>query len=205
MSASDFEGIGFALGVVRGARSFRVDALGRLTGVVYKQNVWKPGENEAECLKQDDPFGIIPNWLYTHTVPKRSGFWGGVRDVVELVAEPEPKPEPPPHTLDTCKCGFYGYYDGSDDYHQQGHVSGVVEGYGETVIGTRGFRAMKARIVALHIPEEVAFGLANKVRRNYPNVAILSSFEAMVAAFPPDGGGMEITPETDPDFWSRTI
>lgn len=56
------------------------------------------------------------------------------------------------HNMAECSCGFYGFYDGSNDYKSDGTVSAVVEGYGETVIGTRGFRSMKAKIVALHIP-----------------------------------------------------
>lgn len=52
-----------------------------------------------------------------------------------------------------CSCGFYAYWDGSDDYSGYGKVSGVIEAYGKTVVGTRGFRAKKAKIVALLLPE----------------------------------------------------
>lgn len=46
-----------------------------------------------------------------------------------------------------CGCGFWAYHDGSS--YPAGPVSGVIEGYGRVTIGPRGFRAEKARIVAL--------------------------------------------------------
>lgn len=213
----EFSGIGLAPGVVRGVRSFKVDKLGRLTGIHYEQ-VWRPGENGAECRKKDaDPWSmhsIITAYdrLYTYrpqtyTVQQQKSFWRGTREVqVPVAPEPAPVPAPdPPHSYETCKCGFYAYYDGSDDYHQEGYISGVVEGYGETLIGTRGFRAMKARIVALHIPTDVPVHLSRLVARNYAEVAILPSFNDMVTEFPPDGGSAELTPETDPEFWTRSL
>lgn len=54
----------------------------------------------------------------------------------------------------SCGCGFWAYW------HLQRHevggsalpVCGVIEGYGAVLIGEKGFRAAKARIVALHLP-----------------------------------------------------
>src|SRR5690606_39329959 len=45
-----------------------------------------------------------------------------VADVREKLAE---KREP--HGLDTCQRGFYGYYDGSNDYYKAGMVMGRSE------------------------------------------------------------------------------
>jgi len=149
-----------------GARSFRVDKLGRLTGIHFPQ-IWKPGENVAECRAENQ-------------VKKA-------------------------HSIASCAHGFYAYYDGSDDYHSDGLVSGVVEGYGESVIGSRGFRVMKARIVALKISKDLAKPVASLVARNYKDVPQFASFEAMVKAFPPDSAGAEPAPETDEDFWTRAI
>lgn len=112
----------------------------------------------------------------------------------------------PPHDFGTCSCGFYGYFDGSDDYHDRGRISAVVEAYGEVVIGTRGFRAMKARILAIRVKAEddgVTGSMARKLAKNYAGVAIFDKFEDMVAAFPPDTS-LEPSPETDPDFWTRS-
>lgn len=187
MSGQEFDALGLALGVVTGARAFDVDSLGRLTGIHYKQ-VWRPGENVAECRKSDNPYADLAS-MFTFT------FTG-----TRLVQTKKPES---PHSRETCQCGFYGYYDGSNDYHQKGRISGVVEGYGEVLIGTRGFRAAKARIVALRIPKSVPDRLAALVRRNYAGVPFFSTFSAMVAEFPPDAGGMELSPTSDPDFWTR--
>lgn len=235
MSVTEFGGIGFALGTVRGARSFQVDKLGRLTGVSYTQ-VWRPGENAAECRKADASVGSvwaglsfdfarymvsysgsivtpIPSPAVTPSMFERakSLFTSAslpVDQPLEFHAIEAPKviePEKPKHNLEACACGFYGYYDGSDDYHKSGYVSAVVEGYGETVIGTRGFRAYKARIVALRIPKSVPVRSAALVARNYPDVPLFASFKQMVEEFPPDAGGMDLNPESDPDFWTRSI
>ena len=43
------EEVGFAPGVLRGTRSFKIDDTGTLRGVVYSA-AWDPGENTARCL-----------------------------------------------------------------------------------------------------------------------------------------------------------
>jgi len=217
MSADEFGGLGFAPGVIRGVRSFDVDKFGRLTGIHYKQ-VWKPGENEAECRKNEDSsawmlnlnaisyYSSTPSAVAATNDRKSRGFFGGrvpqsdtVSQVQEAIATT------PAHDYSTCRCGFYGYFDGSDDYHDNARVTAVVEAYGEVVIGTRGFRAMKARIVALRIKDGedgITSHVARKVTNNYKGVAIFDSFESMVSAFPPDTA-LEPSPDTDPNFWDR--
>jgi len=69
-----------------------------------------------------------------------------------------------------CTCGFYAYHnfeklrENSTPYHQRklylempGAVSvfGVIKGYGDTVVGTHGFRSSKAEIVALTMPQSL--------------------------------------------------
>src|SRR4051812_39387345 len=163
MSESEFAGLGLAMGQVTGARSFLVDGLGRLTGIHYKQ-VWRPGENVAECRRKDDDSmaatlrridqSIAALWAFDMTprpsvAPITGGRKRGREKVVMVpttrIVPPVPVApvEPKPHTMGDCSCGFYGYYDGSDDYYKDGLVSGVVEGYGEALIGTRGFRVGK--------------------------------------------------------------
>lgn len=182
-NANDFEGVGYAAGVVTGTRSFALDKLGRLTGVAYKV-VWKPGENEARCMARD--------------VDMYMGSMGATRftDVVRPADRPE-------HSIADCEHGFYGYYDGSNDYYEPGRIMAVVEGYGDTIIGTRGFRASKARIVALHLPDGLGVRERRLVARNYPAIPTFESFDAMVAEFPPDDAGQGINPESDPTFWTR--
>jgi hypothetical protein len=180
--AGEFDGnrADFAPGVVTGTRSFDVDKLGRLRGVAYN-SVWLPGENTAECLARNE-FALVM-------------YGDGEYD-----ARPSKKP---PHAMTECGHGFYGYYEGSNDYYRSDRVMGVVEAYGETIIGTRGFRASKARIVALHIPAEISTGTRRLITRNYSPIPTFDSFDAMVAEFPPDDAGHGISPDTDPDFWTR--
>ena len=54
-----------------------------------------------------------------------------------------------------CACGFWAYWTtaaSGNPHNFQLPVLGVIEGYGKTLIGEKGFRCAKARIVALHIP-----------------------------------------------------
>lgn len=160
---TSFSGKDFAIGTAKGARSFRIDPLGRLTGINFR-SVWLPGENRAECLADEK-----------HAEGK----------------------------FPTCTCGFYGYYDGSNDYYHEGYVSAVVEGYGEAVMGDRGFRVMKARILALCINDSVQAKNAHLVRRNYPQIPIFDTFRGMLAEFPTDYELDSPSPE-DGDFWTRS-
>lgn len=59
---------------------------------------------------------------------------------------------PYPHEITTrwCSCGFYAYFDEeslSSSFTTL--LTGLIEGYGNVTVGSRGFRAEKARIVCL--------------------------------------------------------
>lgn len=172
-----FSSLGFVPGVVRGARSFKVSPDGHLTGLVYPQ-VWTTGENVATCRAGQS--GVAP---YLPSAPAKA-------DLTE-------------HRLLECKCGFHAYYDGSNDYYRAEHVAGVIEGYGQTVIGTRGFRSTKTRLLALCVPRDIASAVYPRggpihyrlqhevlelVSAMYPGVPLLPTFEDMVTEFPPDSG-----------------
>lgn len=58
-----------------------------------------------------------------------------------------------PHTMATCACGFYAYYSEENRMYADFGVTGIIEGYGKTVVGTKGFRSEKARVVALVLPD----------------------------------------------------
>jgi hypothetical protein len=184
------EEVGFAVGVVRGVRAFNVDKMGRLRGITYNQ-IWVPGENRAGCRQDADLMWAL-SYQISRTIGGRS-----------TATAPTPAFREVAHAMRDCKHGFYAYYDGSNDYRDEERINAVIEGYGETVIGSRGFRCMKARIVALHIPKTVKPHLAQMVARNYPEIPIMDSFDRMVSEFPPDAAGNEITPENDPEFWTR--
>lgn len=169
-SLSDqFDSRGFVPGVFRGARSFRINSEGFLTGIVFRQ-VWTVGVNEAECRHQEHQIGY---------------YWGPTSMMVDPVRLPDD------HGMDVCRHGFYAYAENSNDYHQPGFVSGVIEGYGKEVMcGTRGFRASKAVIVALCVSEVrlTERHLIDLVPGNYPGVPFFDTFEEMTFAFPPDKG-----------------
>jgi hypothetical protein len=254
----DFEGTDFAVGQLRGTRSFKIDDYGRLTGVYYTQ-VWKPGVNEAEChAVNSSVFPVLDDlWRYrTNLDVKLStylkerlqhgtlGKMGHKLNGTPVRALPDNEPpevkndtfvygEPgdpeydciaaemdecqrrikvvkdkaneflgTDHSIDACSHGFYGYYEGSNDYYRDGMVMGVVEAFGEVVIGSRGFKSTKAKLLALYIPDSVDYKKAALVKRNYKDVAFFPSFNAMMLEFPPDVNTVEEPdPSNDEDFW----
>jgi hypothetical protein len=102
-----------------------------------------------------------------------------------------------------CQHGFYAYYDGSRDYHEKGDITGIIEGYGETVIGTKGFRCMKARIIALKPSGSIPVTKIDTLKRLYPDVEFFTDLHKMLAAHPTDVGGLGYKAEEDPDFWTK--
>ena len=200
---SEFNDRPFVAGSLTGTRSFRIDHLGRLTGVSY-QKVWRPGENLAYCHKSE--FSLFSSMSFSFYLPKLSTT--GTTEAKP--AEPEPEPVKTEHRPGSkgCECGYYAYFDdGHNPYHgkrrgeRYGAIRGLIEGYGLAYVGTRGFRCEKARILALVIPpkkaERDAFTL---VRRNYPDLPFYESHAEALAAHPltPPPAA---TPETCPEFW----
>lgn len=175
---SQFDSLGFVPGSVRGARAFVIAANGDLTGIFYPQ-VWRLGVNTAECMKHKARAWMpFPSVTYYQSTPV---------DVPTVVVPPDLEP----HLMDTCRHGFYGYYDGSNDFNnhymtRDGCAQAVVEGYGEVMIGTRGFRAMKARIVALAVTQVTVRTREQYelMLRKYADVPFFDTFERMVSAFP---------------------
>lgn len=141
----DFSVRPFAAGTVVGLRSFRP---GReaLQGVV-RPAPWQAGENLARCYpngRLDEP----PSNDEHHRVAG----------------------------LD-CTCGFYAYFGDANDYSSPmfgGSVTGIIEGYGVVTLGSRGFRAAKARIVALVRPDFLDCG--------YPDCTCRAPYAAAVTA-----------------------
>jgi hypothetical protein len=139
MSREEFDGRPLVAGTVVGLRAFRLGTDGWLYGPLYPHR-WTPAENTAKC----SPAGrMILIWAHTMRVALAAGG-----------QQAEPQVE---HTLSGlhCTCGFYAYLDGSQHTYANmpDGLAGIVEGYGTVTIGTRGFRASKARIVALVIPD----------------------------------------------------
>lgn len=79
-----------------------------------------------------------------------------------------------------CTCGFYAYFDGGNDYDRFHTITGIVEGYGTVTVGSRGFRAAKARIVAL-VDRGARLDL---VAEHYPDVPVYPTLAEALAAHP---------------------
>jgi hypothetical protein len=120
-----------------GLRSFKLDGIdGKLTGVSY-QAPWVNGENDAKCGVWDAIFAAETKGLAFR--PDPTGF------------------VPTDHQVATrwCTCGFYAYFaQQPNSFHQLQQIEGIIEAWGKVTIGLKGFRASKARIVALAIPHE---------------------------------------------------
>lgn len=126
---ADFDGTPLVAGSLIGIRAFRVRGDGTLTGVAYEVP-YEEGENEAKCM-----IGAS-TWLQQH---KMAGLH--------------------------CSCGFYAYFHKGHsaylplmDYGER-MVTGLIEGYGRCTVGSLGFRAEKAKIIALVLPDPPLRGL----------------------------------------------
>lgn len=174
MSDKEFGEREFALGSIIGQRAWRVNADGVLYGVSHAQN-WLPGENVAQCDTYP-PDKVVPRKAENESYElynKRVQAWKS------------------DHEMIGCSHGFYAYTDSDNDYYYSHDpvLVGVVEGYGETLIGTNGFRCMKARILAVSVtPFKGVWALEpfviERLRRNYPGVAFFESRLAMWSEFP---------------------
>lgn len=102
-----------------------------------------------------------------------------------------------------CQCGFYAFFDLSAEgalYHSPYYVEGVVQGYGKTLMGSKGFRSQFMRVLALCPP--ITIGAADvpyqrgsnsqhdKVVDMLPsiaeryNVPLFDTREAMLSEYP---------------------
>lgn len=235
---SDFSDRQFHVGSLVGLRAFSVDALGRLSGPA-QGGIFTPEVNEAAC--NTDPYlaamqaqlNLIESRMYGLAEVERKGRnkkrKGG--DLNTAAVQPREATRPQ-HTLGGlgCKCGFYAYFDGMNDYMRTGRIAAVVEGFGTYTLGTRGFRTSKARLLALIEPPmgksedtylafaSMTFGrttappprsdsmtplLWSYVKRNYPSVPVFMSQDEALSEFPlyePESP----TPASADDFWTRS-
>lgn len=141
---TDFADRPFVAGSLTGVRSFRVDDHGRLRGPV-RPAVFKPGENVAQC-------DVIRFQLAFISIKGGGPFSTQIQDG-GLYLDTEKKHRP--GEMD-CTCGYYAYFDnGSNPHHDESEcVYGVIQGYGVTTVGSRGFRAEKAKLLALIDPNK---------------------------------------------------
>lgn len=235
---SDFSDREFHVGSLVGLRAFSVDSLGRLNGPA-QGGIFKPGVNEAEC--KVDPYLTamqtklwqIEAQMYGLAAVEGSRGKKKRRQAELSAAAVAPREATKPrHSVAGlgCKCGFYAYFDGMNDYMQTGRVAAVVEGFGLYTLGTRGFRTSKARLVALIEPpmgkaesyyvgmflhsgttttqrpstsESMTPLLWSYIQRNYPDVPVFANQDDALSEFPLYQPEVP-TPETADDFWTRS-
>lgn len=123
------EELDFAAGSVFGLRSFHLSAGLRSIHKEYTWTLSKDHVHEATCQKYVN--NLFPDLF----------------SVVQSASHEDQVP-----SLD-CNCGFYMFKPGY--FRPMGTVIGVVEGFGKTIIGDKGYRCEKMRIAAL-APEPLA-------------------------------------------------
>lgn len=206
---SDFSDRPFVAGVITGLRAFRIDPLGRLTGVVHR-DVWTPGENVGVCHKSatDQTFRAFSTGGY-------------IMDGGRKGKPPAPLRKHPIASA-SCECGYYAYFDGGNDYLSQSsnawaalyiggtedrapRVGAIVNGYGLVTVGSRGFRAEKAEVIALISPmsDQARYAVPfEKVRHNYPDLPVIATEREAVELYPLTDP-QPVAPESADDFWTR--
>lgn len=206
-----------------GFRHFRVTRTGHLTGVTYRE-AWKPGENVATCYRlgwadasvvTDEDVAALSSFPAGATPAVHIGMYlGAVRSSLAR------KPMPCKGVALDCECGFWSYHRRKDaapagspwsastftTFATADTVTGVVANYGRMTTGPKGFRAQKARIVALALPgqhqavdepyrrypADLSREVLDAVRANYPGANTFRSVEAMLEKYPttpPPAGG----------------
>lgn len=148
-------------GAARGHRAWFMGTDGFLRGITYRQ-VWRPGENVATCLVARRGTNHAMPRVTNLDVPFRTagvGFASGLEGTEPLLLDDFDWNRCDGLASD-CACGFYAYHRQSvPGYGFLAHngdwgtrVGGVIEGYGKVVLGSTGFRAEKARILAVTMP-----------------------------------------------------
>ena len=137
-----------APGSVFGVRWWSLRDDGMLGGVMA---AWQPGPNTATCLAPASSRRST-TLAFRHWA---AGSGPAVMPDDLMHGESEPLPECSVPNED-CTCGFYAFWnpDEQSQVSVRFPVLGVIEGFGRTLIGDRGFRCEKARIVALHVPTD---------------------------------------------------
>lgn len=185
----------FAMGSLQGLRSWNVDEKGRLVAASLG-TVWRPGENVAECF-------AVP-----YCPRYRSAPWS-----MTSTGEPAPCSSPDctgryhtaeRHTFEpNCDCGFWAF--SAEDFYPHATVIGVIEAWGKTAIGSKGFRAEKAKILALYTGgkhgHRMRESLTERLAVLYPDAMQFRGWKNLLAAYP--GLGTKRWCEVDEGFWDK--
>lgn len=155
-------------GSLFGLRAWSLGVDGWLRGATYGVP-WGPGWNDAQCLvARRNPGTRPPSGI-------RFGHGYGVQSGCIFPETPdEPVEYEDGWTADPCRgvdpscgCGFYAYY---DEQHGRtngyGNIRGVIEATGKMVVGPDGFRAQRARLVAVVAPQKFTPRVTGQTRRD---------------------------------------
>lgn len=151
-----------------GIRAFEVSEDAHLTGVAFKAKWPADGPAIAKCYNpgRRPKAKIDPHGGSSITVLS-SGAWLVMPSAWMNTVDSEilPGPTDRSHNMKDCACGLWAYYsqDHTDRYGNIWRPNAVVAGQGRAVAGTKGFRVVNARIVALTKPEALTVGNASHV------------------------------------------
>lgn len=225
----------FAAGSIKGLRGWGMDELGRLHGVTHRE-VWTPGENVAVCKQLREipcpttnaPRDRLPKLseAAVESKPPKRRRRGRTTDPSPYL-EPsltswereavygrrcgEPSCHNGRHIVDSghrfdadCQCGFWAYDEAGFKPH--GDVIGAIEGYGKVTVGTKGFRAEKARIVAISCENgegtRHSRSALARLTALYPDAAFANDLSELIDGHPEV---LRSWPEVGEDFWLTPV
>jgi hypothetical protein len=216
----------FAVGSLQGLRAWNIDDKGRLHGVTHKE-VWRPGENVSVCKRVTEV--ACPKAERDRARKAEAGRESKKkrrnRDEVTFYVSPSLDADGTPsiacgdptcvngryhtvasaHRFDpSCQCGFWAYDEAS--FTAQGEIVGVIDAYGKTTIGTKGFRAEKARILGLsrkdRSGDELSRSALFRLATLYPEVQFYDDLDALIDAH---DGVLKTWGEVDEGFWLTPV
>ena len=148
---------------LRGYRTWRINYRGELRSTLVR-HTWQLSGEQAVCHRTE----LLDVSRITKGVGLAFDHGGSC-------------PHPP------CGCGIYGWYDPDDTRLAQAAVFGAVEASGRILMGTHGFRAERARVLAVStegLPDDVTAQLSE--RATWQGIAVFGDRAQLVEAFPPD-------------------
>lgn len=130
---------------VRGERGFGIDSDSKkLTGLTHSDYEFEDGLNQAWCGPRK-----MRSRSLNSTMQRLLALSYGLETSASVV--PHNAFTDKAHRMQDHHCGFWAYFANADDKYTVGsQVNGIIEGQGKTVIGEKGFRAEKAKVVALY-------------------------------------------------------
>jgi hypothetical protein len=172
-------------GVLRGYRTWRINRSGKLASTA-EPYLWRLSEQTAACVKPEailGPSGLPCSCPICQTGRRPHGAPAG-----------------------DCECGFYGWYSPRDARLVEAPVFGAIEVSGRILLGTHGFRAERARVLGLVLPDGPwADPLRWVCRANL--VPTYGSRDELVEQLPPDDVSQLVTHtcEGDPNCYDSEM